>query len=689
MLSCADGAGEFELIVELRTDLTPGSEFVGVRTEVSTVDFTSDTGARREEIIATTALDFVSGERVATFESIPGGEVHLRVSTLGPGGEVIVARRVLLVLDEDSGVIVLVTRECKDVVCEPAETCFAGACVDPRCSDANPELCVSECAGDAECGAAPCAEASCVRGACFAVARDDRCDMSELCDPEAGCLPREACDPARCADDNPCTEDSCAPDGSCLNVPMDDRCDDDNPCTDDRCAASGCESTNNAAACDDGLYCNGSDSCADGACGDHEGTPCEMFCNETTRSCEACGGADDCGEITFGEWSECAFDDACAEAGTRSRTRSAPVCDEGMCRREETTEEEACTRVTDGESCGAPTMDAFGACGGFDGPCDQTGRQSREVRLRVCAAGRCETEPMLEEQACARDTDGDSCGADVPGSFGACTGFAGTCDESGTRSRPITRQVCRAGTCLGEAAAPETETCSRSTAGVACRATSAGGWGACNWANVCDEAAQQTRTVTRFACVAQTCSPASSTETRACNRDTDALRCGTTTRTGWGACGFGGDTCASSGAQQRTRSDFNCASGTCRRQNTPEFQSCTRPNRDGISCGAGTQQRCCANACRDTSVDSNHCGGCNLACTSGLSCRPVTAAGGQRGLCGTCSANSQCPPNGAPVATCWATSIGGTGHCQCQSNAHCAPGQLCFTGSGDNYCYYP
>ncbi len=43
-------------------------------------------------------------------------------------------------------------------------------------------------------------------------------------------------------------------------------CDDGNPCTDDACIASNCQNTNNTAACDDGVFCNGNDVCNAGAC---------------------------------------------------------------------------------------------------------------------------------------------------------------------------------------------------------------------------------------------------------------------------------------------------------------------------------------------------------------------------------------------------------------------------------------
>lgn len=63
-------------------------------------------------------------------------------------------------------------------------------------------------------------------------------------------------------------------------------CDDGNPCTDDSCEAGFCAYSPNSASCDDGLFCNGADSCAGGSCSVHTGDPCGgSFCLEPYRTC--------------------------------------------------------------------------------------------------------------------------------------------------------------------------------------------------------------------------------------------------------------------------------------------------------------------------------------------------------------------------------------------------------------------
>ena len=48
-------------------------------------------------------------------------------------------------------------------------------------------------------------------------------------------------------------------------------------------------SNNDGVTCDDGVFCNGADTCQDGACGTHAGDPCASneTCNETTDECVA------------------------------------------------------------------------------------------------------------------------------------------------------------------------------------------------------------------------------------------------------------------------------------------------------------------------------------------------------------------------------------------------------------------
>lgn len=63
-------------------------------------------------------------------------------------------------------------------------------------------------------------------------------------------------------------------------------------CTNDICngTSGGCTHPANTAACDDGLFCNGADTCSEGSCNAHTGNPCAsgVGCDETTDTCTQC-----------------------------------------------------------------------------------------------------------------------------------------------------------------------------------------------------------------------------------------------------------------------------------------------------------------------------------------------------------------------------------------------------------------
>jgi hypothetical protein len=72
------------------------------------------------------------------------------------------------------------------------------------------------------------------------------------------------------------------------------RCEDTNVCTDDHCNGAGaCIHPANTASCDDGLYCNGTDTCAGGMCVHSRdpcttGSECADACNEAADNCFDC-----------------------------------------------------------------------------------------------------------------------------------------------------------------------------------------------------------------------------------------------------------------------------------------------------------------------------------------------------------------------------------------------------------------
>jgi cysteine-rich repeat protein len=97
---------------------------------------------------------------------------------------------------------------------------------------------------------------------------------------------------AACADDhNECTNDVCDGAGRCNQPMVGAPCaDDGNPCTDTGvCNSTGLcahDKLPDGTLCDDGLFCNGVDSCQDGTCV-QPGNPCGVCgtCDELTQSC--------------------------------------------------------------------------------------------------------------------------------------------------------------------------------------------------------------------------------------------------------------------------------------------------------------------------------------------------------------------------------------------------------------------
>jgi hypothetical protein len=98
---------------------------------------------------------------------------------------------------------------------------------------------------------------------------------------------------AACGDDDLCNGDERCVSGICQpGAPP--NCDDSNLCTDDVCVpATGCVHANRIGSCSDGLYCNGSETCAGGQCQPgtavncDDGIPCTTDdCNESLDACE-------------------------------------------------------------------------------------------------------------------------------------------------------------------------------------------------------------------------------------------------------------------------------------------------------------------------------------------------------------------------------------------------------------------
>jgi hypothetical protein len=149
-----------------------------------------------------------------------------------------------------------IDEDCEDGdVCTGADTCEAGFCVSefPACG-----------------GGLSCNPHTVTCGIPDGCTLDAECANGVVCDGNETCANGFCGDGAVPGAGAPCEDDA-------------------NVCTDDVCDGAGlCTHADNSAACDDGLFCNGADTCAAGTCSVHAGDPCTAGreCNETGDVCD-------------------------------------------------------------------------------------------------------------------------------------------------------------------------------------------------------------------------------------------------------------------------------------------------------------------------------------------------------------------------------------------------------------------
>ncbi len=208
-----------------------------------------------------------------------------------------------------------VPADCDDGLwCNGAEDCVSGSCVagtPPNCND----------------GVA-CTDDSCNEGtdSCDNVANDANCDNGLWCDGTETChitLNCQSGSAPNCNDGVGCTDDSCTEGtDSCDNIANNGNCDNGLFCDgaetchatldcqagSDPCPGQTCDETNDVCCdcefdtdCDDGLFCNGAETCVSSCYCQAGSDPCPgEICNETTDTCEAveCVDAGDCDDLS-------------------------------------------------------------------------------------------------------------------------------------------------------------------------------------------------------------------------------------------------------------------------------------------------------------------------------------------------------------------------------------------------------
>lgn len=319
---------------------------------------------------------------------------------------------------------------------------------------------------------------------------------------------------------------------------------------------------------------------------DRDGDGIPDACDGPPPECET---SDECPAVSFSPWGACEeFASVCANEGTRSRTRTEYSCVEGACVASLSDVTEACTRNSDGDECSDRRVGAWTECGGFSGTCDDTGTRSRVITTYACAEGGCVATPELQYEACGRVTESTPCGAGtVFTDWTECSGFSGTCGETGTQTRLRTDYQCVSASCE-RIDTPQSQACGRETDGDSCGGGVVyGEWSECGgFASPCDETGTRNRTRTEYSCTDTACVGDETIETETCLRPTEGDVCGAgTTYSAWSSCGEFDGTCGEEGVERRIRTDYTCQDSACVGSNTGETRPCARDTED-IVCGS-------------------------------------------------------------------------------------------------------
>jgi hypothetical protein len=259
---------------------------------------------------------------------------------------------------------------------------------------------------------------------------DPECAVAADCTGSPTACQQLACIAGQCVTQNLAAGTACTSDG--------------NQCTNDQCDGSGtCLHINNTGPCNDGLFCNGADTCLNGSCSVHAGNPCTggaeclNVCNEAADNCVAPAGTP-CSD----EPNPCT-NDACNGAGNCAHIPNANPCDDGLfCNGADTCNGGTCSLhsgnpCASGSECADNCSEAGNHCFDLPGsPCTDDGNPCTDDQCN--GFGTC-THPNNT----APCSDGIFCNGADTCSGGSCSGHAGdpcaggpecanTCNEAGS-----------------------------------------------------------------------------------------------------------------------------------------------------------------------------------------------------------------------------------------------------------------
>ncbi|MCC6877717.1 MAG: putative metal-binding motif-containing protein [Sandaracinaceae bacterium] len=328
--------------------------------------------------------------------------------------------------------------ECDDGnACNGSETCASGLCA--------PGTLVS-CDDSQACTVDSCNPAD---GACTHMPDDSLCGPSLVCDATDGCIAPLPCETdADCDDGVFCNGTStCDPAFGCRNTPVD--CGDGFDCTVDSCdtTADACIHTADDTVCDDGLVCNGDETCdtenpdADGmgcvigtspVCDD--GIDCTMdVCDETAGGCSPVPDHAACADGVFCNGAEqCVAGTGC-QPGTAPDCADAVGCTVGRC----DAAMDTCVQDANDAACQDGRV-----CNGNE-RCDVTGTTPGMGCVAGapfdCSDGLACTTDICDEPGTCRHGGSD---ADMDGYTAVGCGTGNDCNDLSAAIRPGATELC-------------------------------------------------------------------------------------------------------------------------------------------------------------------------------------------------------------------------------------------------------
>ena len=543
-----------------------------------------------------------------------------------------------------------------------------------------------------------CTSDTCSAGLCVFTPDNVACDNGMFCDGVDSCDPSDpGSDPITgcvssgdpCAAGTECNN-SCNEAVDNCNVTAGVACTDEgNVCTDDQCDGSGaCGHPANTASCDDGLYCNGADTCSGGACDQHVGDPClggaecANVCDDTADSCNVTAGTacTDDGNVCT--------DDQCDGSGACGHPANTAACDDGLyCNGADTCSGGACDQhagdpCLGGAECNNVCDDTADSCNVVSGTactdegnvctddqCDGLGVCAHPANTAACDDGLyCNGADTCSGGVC--NHAGDPC-LGGPECANVCDNTSDSCNVTAGVACTDDGNVCTDDQCDGSGACGHPANTASCDDGLYCNGADTCSGGVCNHAgdpclggpecdNVCDDAADSCNVVSGTACTDDgnvctddqcdglgTCAhPANSAP---CD---DGLFCNGVDTCSGGVCNHAGDPCLGGpecdNVCDEAADNCNVAAGTA--CGDPSDTACTNP--DG----------CLGGTCQPNDEPSG------TSCDDGLFCTGID----------TCDGIGTCLSQGDPCSSSGLLCDDNADECvSCLSDADCDDGLFC------------